>query len=119
MSGAGRWPQWVYREGEDPDYRFSFANERTFLAWIRTAFALLTAGAALEVVDLALPEVARRSLGLLLVCTGIAVAVASWLRWARAEAAIRRGEALPSFRFGLVFATVTVVAALIVLPATW
>ena len=33
-------PRWR-QEGEEPDYRFSLANERTFLAWIRTALALL------------------------------------------------------------------------------
>lgn len=119
MGGATRWPKWVYREGEEPDYRFSFANERTFLAWIRTAFALLAAGAALEVVDLSLSEAARKMLGVLLVCAGIVVAVNSWVRWARAEVAIRRGEPLPTFRFGVVFCVVTVAAALIVLVATW
>ncbi len=35
-----REPQWR-QEGEEPDYRFSLANERTFLAWISTALALL------------------------------------------------------------------------------
>lgn len=30
-------------EGDTPDYRFSLANERTFLAWIRTALAFLAA----------------------------------------------------------------------------
>lgn len=33
--------------GHDPDYRFSLANERTFLAWLRTALALLGGGVAL------------------------------------------------------------------------
>jgi putative membrane protein len=35
-------------EGKDPDYRFSLANERTFLAWIRTALALLAGGILLH-----------------------------------------------------------------------
>lgn len=30
----------------EPDYRFTLANERTFLAWIRTALALLAGGVA-------------------------------------------------------------------------
>ena len=34
-------------EGQDPDYRFSFANERTFLAWVRTALALLAGSVAI------------------------------------------------------------------------
>jgi putative membrane protein len=32
--------------GEEPDPRFTFANERTFLAWSRTALALIAAGLA-------------------------------------------------------------------------
>ncbi len=31
----------ISRLGEAPDYRFSLANERTFLAWIRTALGFL------------------------------------------------------------------------------
>ena len=27
------------KTGKAPDYRFTLANERTFLAWIRTAFS--------------------------------------------------------------------------------
>ena len=37
----------ISRLGEAPDYRFSLANERTFLAWIRTALGFLAAGVAL------------------------------------------------------------------------
>lgn len=40
-------PKWRL-EGEDPDYRFSLANERTFLAWMRTALAILAAGVLLD-----------------------------------------------------------------------
>ncbi|WP_208430862.1 MULTISPECIES: DUF202 domain-containing protein [Aeromicrobium] len=32
------------------------ANERTFLAWVRTAVAVLAAGVALDVVDLSSPH---------------------------------------------------------------
>jgi uncharacterized membrane protein YidH (DUF202 family) len=31
---------------QEPDYRFTLANERTFLAWIRTALALIAGGIA-------------------------------------------------------------------------
>ena len=34
------------REGKEPDARFSYANERTFLAWNRTALALIATGVA-------------------------------------------------------------------------
>jgi putative membrane protein len=37
---VGRFPRWVYGAGDEPDARFSLANERTFLAWIRTSLAL-------------------------------------------------------------------------------
>ena len=42
-------PQWQ-EEGSEPDYRFSLANERTFLAWIRTSLALLAGAAAVAFV---------------------------------------------------------------------
>jgi hypothetical protein len=30
----------------EPDYRFTYANERTFLAWVRTSVALIGVGVA-------------------------------------------------------------------------
>src|SRR5690606_30793055 len=91
-----RWPAWVYREGQEPDYRFSFANERTFLAWIRTALALLAAGVALDVVDLSIPAWAQHALALVLVGLALVAAAAAWLRWALAERAMRCRRPLPS-----------------------
>ena len=37
--------------GTEPDPRFTFANERTFLAWIRTALGFLAAGVAIAAVS--------------------------------------------------------------------
>ena len=51
-----RRPQWVYGVGEEPDYRFSLANERTFLAWVRTALGLLGGGVAVEAFGVASPH---------------------------------------------------------------
>jgi putative membrane protein len=90
-----RWPEWVYGAGEDPDYRFSFANERTFLAWVRTALALLACGVALDAVDLGASPGLQRALAVVLVVLGLAVAVLAWTRWARSERAMRRREPLP------------------------
>ena len=52
-----RWVEGPGPEGEEPDPRFTLANERTFLAWIRTALALVASGIGLEafVPRLALP----------------------------------------------------------------
>jgi putative membrane protein len=86
----------VYEPGEDPDYRFSFANERTLLAWLRTALALLAAGVALDAFDLSLPPIAQTGLASLLLLLGMFAAVAAWVRWARAERAIRLAKPLPA-----------------------
>lgn len=110
-----RWPGWVYGAGEEPDYRFSFANERTFLAWIRTSLALLAAGVALDVVDLSLAEAVERVLALTLVGLGVLAAAIAWVRWALAERAIRRREPLPSAGAGVVLAVVLVVIGVILL----
>jgi putative membrane protein len=110
-----RWPDWVYGSGEEPDYRFSLANERTLLAWLRTALALLAAGVAVDTIDLSMPERAQVVLAGLMVLLGIVCAGGSWLRWARAERAIRRREPLPASSLGLILAVAVVVAAAIVL----
>lgn len=111
MDPHKRWPRWVYADGEEPDYRFSFANERTFLAWIRTSLALLAAGVALDVVELSLPADVQRALAILLLVLGMMSALAAWLRWAAAERAIRRAGPLPSFALGALFTLVLIVAA--------
>ncbi len=82
--------------GTDPDYRFTLANERTFLAWIRTSLALTAAGAA---VTSLLPQLGERgtraALGLVLLLLAMTVAAASYRRWDRNERALRLGTALP------------------------
>lgn len=93
---TGRWPRSVYDAGDEPDPRFSFANERTFLAWIRTALALLAAGAAVEGLDLPMGPTVQTVLAALLVALGLLCAVASWVRWSRAERAMRTASPLPS-----------------------
>jgi putative membrane protein len=92
----GRWPSWVYGAGAEPDYRFSLANERTFLAWIRTALALVAAGVAVDAFPVSASERLQTWLAVLLVLLGMACAIASWFRWARAERAIRTHQPLPS-----------------------
>jgi putative membrane protein len=84
-------------EDHEPDYRFTLANERTFLAWIRTAFALLAGSVAIVqlVPHFALPE-ERKALGGLLAVISIAIVVHSGLRWHSVQQAMRRDAPLPS-----------------------
>lgn len=106
-----RWPRWVYAEGDEPDYRFSFANERTYLAWIRTSLALIAAGVAVDVIRLGLMPGFRTVLAVGLVSLGLLCALAALARWAMAERAMRRGEPLPTFFFGVVLTFALVIAA--------
>lgn len=82
--------------GRDPDVRFTYANERTFLAWVRTALALIVAGLA---VTQFLPEfgvaAGRRIIGLPLIALGALVALTAYRHWFRSEETMRRGEPLP------------------------
>ena len=97
----------------DVDVRFSYANERTFLAWNRTALALITAGLA---VTQLLPPFefggGRRLIGLPLVGLGVLVAGTSYVQWLHNEAAMRAGRPLPRSYLPLVVAAVIVVAAI-------
>ena len=101
-----RWPGWVYGSGEEPDYRFSFANERTFLAWVRTALAMLAGGVALAAIGPVMSKRWQHGLSVSLVLLGVLCVVAAWLRWAVAERAVRRGQSLPGVGFGLAVAVV-------------
>ncbi|MGA9597271.1 MAG: DUF202 domain-containing protein, partial [Acidimicrobiia bacterium] len=56
---ARRFPARVYRQGVEPDPRFSLANERTFLAWIRTGLAFVAGGVAVAALELPGPPVLR------------------------------------------------------------
>lgn len=80
----------------EPDYRFTLANERTFLAWQRTALGLLAASVAVIqfVSDAALPG-ARYLLGLsLAVLATLTAGIGLW-RWRQVDKAMRRGTSLP------------------------
>lgn len=92
-----RFPRDVYGEGSEPDARFTLANERTFLAWLRTALALLAGAVAVHAPAVDIDEWAKTVLSLvLLAAAGLAMAQ-SWLRWRKVEVAIRTGRPLPGF----------------------
>ena len=96
-----RRPHWVYDAGHEPDPRFTLANERTFLAWVRTALAMLAGGVALHALGLPETQWVRSVLAIALVLLGALVTAFAMIRWARVERAMRRHEPLPSFGLGL------------------
>ncbi|MGP3967624.1 YidH family protein [Streptomyces sp. 6N223] len=110
-------PQRVRAEGATPDYRFSLANERTFLAWLRTALALVAGGIAVDQFLTDLRWGIRTTIALLLLVAGALCAIRAVNHWAMSERAMRRGEDLPQSRFPAVLAVFTVVASVIVIVA--
>ncbi len=90
-----RFPRSVYGRGTEPDARFSLANERTFLAWLRTSLALLAGGVALEALDLPVHPGLRLAAAVVLVLLGVLAPVQAWVGWARTERAIRERRPLP------------------------
>jgi inner membrane protein YidH len=100
--------------GTAPDYRFSLANERTFLAWIRTGLALVGGGLAVAafVPPLRWPYL-REATAVVLLLLGATIAVRAIDRWTRCERAIRLGQPLPRSRFPAVLALTIAIGALI------
>jgi putative membrane protein len=102
-----------------PDYRFTLANERTLLAWLRTGLALVAGGVAVATYA---PDLGARwgsaAVALALVLIGLGVALAGYRRWRANEEAIRAGRPLPAswlmpIAAGAVAAVVVVVAVLV------
>jgi putative membrane protein len=113
-AAPSRFPRWVYGVGDEPDPRFSLANERTFLAWIRTSLAFSAAGVALEALSLPVHPGFRLAAALVLVVLGIVAAVQAWWRWGLVERAVRCGAPLPAPVLTVAIAAGCVVAALLV-----
>ena len=106
----------ISRLGEAPDYRFSLANERTFLAWIRTALGFLAAGVGLDQLapDFATPLI-REILALLLCLFAGGLAIYGYIRWLSNEKAMRLKEDLPYTRSLLVISLMLTIVALVVM----
>ncbi|MEV6815161.1 DUF202 domain-containing protein [Micromonospora sp. NPDC051296] len=111
-------PRELRSVGSTPDYRFSLANERTFLAWLRTGLALVAGGlaAAQFLPNLSLVHL-REAIAVALLLLGGAVAIRAVDHWARIERAIRLGEELPASRFPAVLALVVGLGALLLVLA--
>ncbi|HEY1641799.1 MAG TPA: DUF202 domain-containing protein [Streptosporangiaceae bacterium] len=107
----------------EPDARFTMANERTFLAWSRTALALIVAGLGIIQLLPPFPGVpwGRHVLGVPLIVLGALAPGAAYTEWRRNQAALRRGQPLPPSLLPRILAVaivcVGIVAAVVVLIA--
>ncbi|GAA2015589.1 MULTISPECIES: YidH family protein [Nocardioides] len=108
-----RRPAWVYGEGQEPDPRYVLANERTFLAWVRTSLALLAGGVALSSLGVPEPTWLRLTLVVVLVLLGGLTTAVALARWARVERAMRTGRPLPAFGLGLLMTAAVVGVSLL------
>jgi putative membrane protein len=108
-------------QGTEPDPRFTFANERTFLAWSRTALALVVAGLGVVQLLPPFPRVpwGRHVLGVPLIVFGAVVAVVAYREWGRSQRAMRLGQPLPRsvmpWLLAAVITAIAVIAAVVVL----
>lgn len=108
-----RFPRSLYRDGDEPDPRFSLANERTFLAWVRTSLALLAAGVALEALAVPIASGFRLAAAIVFVLLGVLAAVQGWIGWMRTERALRLNSAMPDLSMGLVIVSGVVVGVVL------
>ncbi len=94
LASSARRERRLEQTGSDPDPRFTFANERTFLAWNRTALALIAAGlAAAQFLKFNLHGL-RLIIAVPLIVLGAALALASYLHWEDSERAMRLRQPL-------------------------
>lgn len=98
----------------DPDPRFSLANERTYLAWVRTAVALIAGGVALDALDVDISDSLKTPLSVTLVATGGLMSFVALFRWRQVERAIAEGRPAPPFRSGPVVSVILLVVAAVI-----
>jgi putative membrane protein len=94
LASRGRLERELQQAGTDPDARFTFANERTFLAWNRTALALIAAGLAAAQFLHFDHHWLRLVIAVPLIVLGAVLAFASYLHWGDNELALRLRRSL-------------------------
>jgi len=99
--------------GQGPTTQVELANERTYLAWLRTGLALVAAGVAAERL---LPRVGvswvREVIGITLVLVGAVTAGFARRRWETVDRALRAARPPPRPFIGYLVATAIVVDGL-------
>lgn len=106
----------VFPDGDEPDARFTLANERTFLAWTRTALAFLAGGIALGAFDVTgIPSGTQTFAAATVIVIGMAIAAGAAIRWVRVERALRHGRPLPAPAIAPLLGVGILVASLVVL----
>lgn len=87
----------LFPSGADPDPRFTLANERTFLSWMRTALAFIAGGVAMEALPSdTVPGHLRGLAALTAMGLGVLLAAGAAVRWLRVERALRENRPLPA-----------------------
>jgi putative membrane protein len=98
----------------EPDYRFTLANERTYLAYLRTSLACYAGGlSAVQFLDLGPDRLVARIIGVILVAAGIVTTAGAFRRWQLNLTAMRRGGPLPVTSLPLVLGATIVVVGVI------
>jgi putative membrane protein len=120
-AGRGRARRRLDDVGDEPDPRFTLANERTFLAWARTALGLLVTGIAVaELLD-SEPRAARLGISVPLILMAGVIGVMSYARWLALERALRLSRRLPyapaAAPLGVAIALVAAAAVIVLVTA--
>jgi putative membrane protein len=112
----GKW--WL--AGKTPDYRFTLANERTFLAWIRTALAFMAGAVGIEQFSPQLSSAELRiGISTMLLVAASMMGYTAWRRWRRNEYAMRLESNLPYTRALVILAALMVVLATLLGILLW
>ena len=106
-----RFPKSVFEQGREPDPRFSLANERTFLAWVRTSLALILAGPVIEVLGVPANEPLRLLIAVVFMAMGIFASLWAWLGWMATERALRLGKPLTGLNVAPILTILIALAA--------
>ncbi|GAA1142328.1 YidH family protein [Microbacterium aurantiacum] len=103
------------QQDDSQNHRTNETGSAQFLAWTRTALALIAGGVALEALGLDLQAGFRLAASLVLVVAGLALPIWAWVEWMRTERALRTGHPLPGAHTSVVLAIVVVVVGVLVL----